>query len=50
MARHIFEVAATRLAAYAATTANRYPLRSEVRLASVRVWETATSWAEYQAD
>ena len=50
MARHIFEVAATRLAAYAATTANRYPLRSEVRLASVRVWETSTSWAEYQAD
>lgn len=29
--------------------APEYPIRDGVRLVSVRVWETATSWAEYLA-
>ena len=27
---------------------SKYPIRSEVRLARVRVWETSSSWAEYE--
>lgn len=47
IARRIFDAARTALAAYAAQPAARYPLRNAVRLRSVKVWETATSWAEY---
>jgi 6-pyruvoyltetrahydropterin/6-carboxytetrahydropterin synthase len=47
LARRIYEVTADRLAAYAAGPEPRYPLRPGVRLRRVRVWETATSWAEY---
>jgi len=50
LARRIFEVAAARLTAYAAGAEPRYPLRPDVRLVRVRVWETATSWAEYAVD
>lgn len=49
MARTIFDHAATALASYSATSDTRYPLRPEVRLVSVRVWETSSSWAEYSA-
>ena len=27
---------------------SKYPIRSEVRLVRVRVWETSSSWAEYE--
>jgi 6-pyruvoyltetrahydropterin/6-carboxytetrahydropterin synthase len=47
MARVIFEEFARRLAAYAAHPEPRYPLRPAVRLISVKLWETASSWAEY---
>lgn len=49
LARRIFEVAAAHLARYAVEPDTRYPLRPSVRLCAVRVWETATSWAEYEA-
>lgn len=49
LARRIFEVAAAQLAGYAGGPEARYPLRPTVRLRAVRVWETATSWAEYEA-
>ena len=47
MARKIFEVFSGRLSEYAKRVEVRYPLRSGVRVVSVKVWETATSWAEY---
>jgi 6-pyruvoyltetrahydropterin/6-carboxytetrahydropterin synthase len=47
MAREIFQAFAKRLSDYAATTDTTYPLDRRVRLVSVRVWETASSWAEY---
>lgn len=47
MARALFEKCRERLEAYAAEGGGRYPLRPEVRLVSVRLWETASSWAEY---
>jgi 6-pyruvoyltetrahydropterin/6-carboxytetrahydropterin synthase len=50
LARRIFDVTAAQLAAYAGGPESRYPLRPGVRLIKVRVWETATSWAEYEAD
>ncbi len=49
MAKTFFDHAASALLDYARCTDTRYPLRSYVRLTSVRVWETATSWAEYLA-
>lgn len=48
MARTIWEVASEKLTAYREDPASAYPLRAEVRVASVRVWETASSWAEYR--
>jgi 6-pyruvoyltetrahydropterin/6-carboxytetrahydropterin synthase len=47
LAREIHRVAAERLAALAGASGHKYPLRAGVKLASVRVWETATSWAEF---
>jgi len=47
MAKTIFDHATDALARYAADPSAAYPLRPQVRLAAVRVWETATSWAEY---
>lgn len=49
MAKTFFDHAASALLDYARRTDTRYPLRPHVRLASVRVWETSTSWAEYLA-
>ena len=49
MAKTIFDHATQALAEYAGSSDARYPLRPEVRLASVRVWETSSSWAEYSA-
>jgi 6-pyruvoyltetrahydropterin/6-carboxytetrahydropterin synthase len=47
LARRLHDVCAEKLAAYAQGADARYPLRATVRLISVRVWETASSWAEY---
>jgi len=49
MAKTFFDYAASALLDYAQRVDTRYPLRAHVRLASVRVWETSTSWAEYLA-
>jgi 6-pyruvoyltetrahydropterin/6-carboxytetrahydropterin synthase len=48
MARAIFDHTRKALEAYAKQSANRYHLRSEVRLVKVRLWETSSSWAEYE--
>jgi 6-pyruvoyltetrahydropterin/6-carboxytetrahydropterin synthase len=48
IARTIFDHTAQALAAYAARNDPRYPLGAGVRLVRVRVWETSSSWAEYE--
>jgi 6-pyruvoyltetrahydropterin/6-carboxytetrahydropterin synthase len=48
MARTIFDYTENALAEYAARTDTRYPLQLGVRLVRVRVWETSSSWAEYE--
>ena len=35
------------LSVYAAGSNARYPVGTRIRVVSVRLWETATSWAEY---
>jgi len=47
MARAIFQKFAERLASDSARLDKSYPVDEKVRLVSVRVWETASSWAEY---
>jgi 6-pyruvoyltetrahydropterin/6-carboxytetrahydropterin synthase len=47
MAKTIFDHATQALTDYAASPNTRYPLRPDVRLVAVRVWETSSSWAEY---
>ena len=47
MARVIFENLRDNLSSYAADRESKYPLRESVKIVSVRVWETATSWAEF---
>ena len=47
MARTIFERLKADLESYRTASDARYLLASGVRLVSVRVWETSSSWAEY---
>lgn len=47
MAREIFKRCRKALAVYSEGQDQRYPLRPSVKLASVRLWETSSSWAEY---
>lgn len=47
MARAIFQVFSKRIGDYSIERQRDYPLRNSVRLVSVKVWETASSWAEY---
>lgn len=47
MAQTLYTACKERLAAYSQQTDIRYPLRTDVRLKRIRVWETSTSWAEY---
>jgi 6-pyruvoyltetrahydropterin/6-carboxytetrahydropterin synthase len=47
LAQVVFEHLAERLSAYVSTPQTGYPVRAEVRLERVRVWETSSSWAEY---
>ena len=49
LAKTFFDEIARGLTAYARRTDTRYRLRSTVRLLKVRVWETGSSWAEYEA-
>jgi 6-pyruvoyltetrahydropterin/6-carboxytetrahydropterin synthase len=48
MARTIHDHTAAALAAYASRGDARYRLSPKVRLVRVRVWETTSSWAEYE--
>ncbi|MCX8496780.1 MAG: 6-carboxytetrahydropterin synthase [Akkermansiaceae bacterium] len=48
MARTIFEHTVKSLVAYAARADAPYRLAPGVRLVRVRVWETSSSWAEYE--
>lgn len=47
-AKTIFDHTTKVLTEYAAHSATRYPLSKCVRLMRVRVWETSSSWAEYE--
>lgn len=48
MAKALFDECRRGLAAYQKRPDPRYPLSASVRLVSVKVWETSTSWAEYR--
>jgi 6-pyruvoyltetrahydropterin/6-carboxytetrahydropterin synthase len=47
MAKKIFDHTEQALMDYSASPEVRYPLRNGVRLVSIKVWETTSSWAEY---
>ena len=47
MAKVIYDTFNQKLQDYAAKPDSKYALRPDVRVIKVRVWETATSWAEY---
>ncbi len=49
LAKTIYDVFQEGLHTYAAQPDPRYPLRPDLRIVSVRVWETSSSWAEYIA-
>ncbi len=49
IAKLVYDNVVERLADYASGTAKRYPLRPQVRVVKIRVWETSSSWAEYEA-
>ncbi|HPA17161.1 MAG TPA: 6-carboxytetrahydropterin synthase [Verrucomicrobiae bacterium] len=48
MARTLFDVCSKGLGTYLRRKDLPYPLRRAVRLISVRLWETSSSWAEYR--
>jgi 6-pyruvoyltetrahydropterin/6-carboxytetrahydropterin synthase len=48
LAHLFFKEIERRLASYAERTDTLYPLRLQVRVRRVRVWETSSSWAEYE--
>jgi len=48
MAREIFLKCREYLDDYRRQASPRYPLPESVRLVKVRVWETSSSWAEYE--
>ncbi len=47
LAQHFFREAKSALAAAISSSTTTYPVSDGVRLSSVRVWETSSSWAEY---
>ena len=49
LARIVHDYLQTRLRE-TATQQGQYPVREAVRVSSVRVWETSSSWAEYVSD
>ena len=48
LAQTFFREIRSRLASYSAQPGAKYKLRPDIRLARVRVWETSSSWAEYE--
>lgn len=48
LARTIFDHTARALATFAGSGEKNFPLASSVHLVRVRVWETSSSWAEYE--
>ena len=48
LARTFFDAFRDKLAEYRGRPGPRYILRDTVRLKRVRVWETSSSWAEYE--
>jgi len=48
LAKTFFDHIEQHLTAYAKRKDTRYHLRSTVRLVRLRVWETSSSWAEYE--
>lgn len=48
LAKTFFDHIEQHLTAYAERKDTRYHLRSTVRLVRLRVWETSSSWAEYE--
>ena len=48
LAKLLFDRVEKLLAEYARHHRGPFPLRKQVRLARVRVWETSTAWAEYE--
>jgi 6-pyruvoyltetrahydropterin/6-carboxytetrahydropterin synthase len=48
LAKTFFEAFRNKLGEYGDQPAPRYILRNSVRLKRVRVWETSSSWAEYE--
>ncbi len=48
MAKALFDECARGLAAYLRRPDPRYPLAASVRVVSVKVWETSSSWAEFR--
>lgn len=49
MAETIFREFERRLRVHVASGTKSYPVRPEVRIVKVRVWETSSSWAEFEA-
>ncbi len=47
MARYVYDETKRRLTEYQKQKDCRFPLREEVRITSVKAWETSSSWAEY---
>ena len=47
IAKRLFEYCGEKLTQYADIPTKTYPLRRNVRVVKVRVWETSSSWAEY---
>lgn len=47
MAKTIFDHTAKELLRHVEYPDPEYPVRAEVRLKTIRVWETTSSWAEY---
>lgn len=47
MAKTLHDLLKNRLALFATQAGSRYPVRASLRLVSVRLWETSSSWAEY---
>jgi len=48
IAKTIYEEVRRRLAEYIRQKSKIYPMQNGVRVSRVRVWETSSSWAEYE--
>lgn len=50
IAKEIFDYCNKKLMEYSSNPDSKYPLTNNVRLVKVRVWETSSSWAEYEPE